>query len=62
MRLKHWDKGEVHRNFPKFCVKIVVVSPVSVSIRTICTVFVYKRNTLESRNDRNEMNMIIGLC
>ena len=29
MRFKHWDKGEVHRDFPQFCVKIV--SPVSVS-------------------------------
>ena len=60
MRLKHWDKGEVHRDFPQFCVKIV--SPVSVSTRTICTVFAYKKHTLESRNDRNKMNMVIGLC
>ena len=60
MRLKHWDKGEVHRDFPQFCVKIV--SPVSVSTGTICTVFAYKKHTLESRNDRNKMNMVIGLC
>jgi hypothetical protein len=60
MRLKHWDKGEVHRDFPQFSVKIV--SPVSVSTRTICTVFAYKKHTLESRNDRNKMNMVIELC
>ena len=60
MRLKHWDKGEVQRDFHQFCVKIV--SPVSVSTRTICTVFAYKKHTLESRNDRNKMNMVIGLC
>jgi hypothetical protein len=62
MRLKHWDNGKVHRDFPQFCVEIVVVSPVSVSTRTICTVYVYKRHTLEYRNDRNKMNMVIGLC
>jgi len=60
MRLKYWDKGEVHRDFPQFCVTID--SPVSVSTRTICTVFAYKKHTLESRNDRNNMNMVIGLC
>jgi hypothetical protein len=62
MRLKHWDNGKVHRDFPQFCVEIVVVSPVSVSTRIISTVYVYKRHTLEYRNDRNKMNMVIGLC